>query len=603
MTALVASHEAILGRAAAAGRRRASLALAVACASALALWFTGFFDAARFADGAPTLAQLFSEMVPPDFSRWRAWAKPLAGTLAMSVAGTALAVVLSLPLALLAARNTTPNVLAYHAARTLLSLLRSVPELIMGIVFVAAVGFGALPGVLALALHSVGMVAKFYAEAIEHADAKPLEAARAAGATPVQVITHAVLPQVIPQLADITIYRWESHYRASTVLGIVGAGGIGFELIAALRLIAYDQVSAILLTILACVLVVDGIGAWLRRRLKWGMIAGPMAHILVTNWIDDDARAFLAGLGSLDAPTDRSVPAADDVRRRAAAVDAMMAFMPDSVDEAFLAAAPRLRIVACALKGFDNFDVDACTRRGVWVSIVPDLLTAPTAELAIGLAIGLGRHVREGDGVVRSGAFAGWRPALYGTGFAGATVAILGLGRLGRAIAERLSGFGCRIVGHDLRDAAPPGVTPLPLAEALAAADLVIVALPLTAGTRGLIGAEALARMKPGALLVNIGRGSTVDEEALADALASGRLGGYAADVFAMEDWALADRPRTIPPALLAHPRTLFTPHLGSAVADVRAAIAMAAALNIADALAGRRPRDAINELAVARRA
>jgi phosphonate transport system permease protein len=186
----------------------------------------------------------------------------------MSIAGTALAVVLSLPLALIAARNTAPLPALYHVARTLLSFLRSVPELIMGIVFVAAVGFGALPGVLALALHSVGMVGKFYAEAIEHADDKPLEAARAAGATRAQVVTHAVLPQVIPQLADITVYRWEYHFRASTVLGIVGAGGIGFELIAALRLLRYDQVSAILLTILACVLVVDAIGAWLRSKLK-----------------------------------------------------------------------------------------------------------------------------------------------------------------------------------------------------------------------------------------------------------------------------------------------------------------------------------------------
>jgi len=186
----------------------------------------------------------------------------------MSIAGTALAVVLSLPLALLAAPNTSPSAAVYQSCRVVLSALRSVPELIMGIIFVAAVGFGALPGVLALALHSVGMVAKFYAEAIEHVDPKPLEAARAAGASRLQVISHAVLPQVLPQLADITIYRWEYHFRASTVLGIVGAGGIGFELIAALRIIKYDQVSAILITILLCVIVVDALGARLRRLLK-----------------------------------------------------------------------------------------------------------------------------------------------------------------------------------------------------------------------------------------------------------------------------------------------------------------------------------------------
>lgn len=262
------SASVILAADRAAGLRGAALATAIIAVCLAALGITGFFDAERFADGLPAMAQLFSEMVPPDFTRWRAWLKPLLDTLAMSIAGTALAVVISLPLALLAAPNVSPHPVVQHVTRTLLAFLRSVPEIIMGILFVAAVGFGALPGVLALALHSVGMVGKFYAEAIEHVDPRPLEAARAAGATRVQVITHAVLPQVLPQLADITIYRWEYHFRASTVLGIVGAGGIGFELIAALRLIAYDQVSAILLTILACVVVVDSLGAALRRRLK-----------------------------------------------------------------------------------------------------------------------------------------------------------------------------------------------------------------------------------------------------------------------------------------------------------------------------------------------
>lgn len=265
---MAGAEEAILAAEREAGRRQAALAAALVVVTLAALGLTGFFDLRRFAEGVPALAQLAVEMVPPDFSRFPYWLRPLLDTLAMSIAGTALAVVLSLPLALLAAPNTTPSAALGHAARLALSFLRSVPELIMGIVFVAAVGFGALPGVLALALHSVGMVGKFYAEAIEHVDPRPLEAARAAGATRLQVIQHAVLPQVLPQLADITIYRWEYHFRASTVLGIVGAGGIGFELIAALRLIAYDQVSAILITILACVVVVDSLGAALRRRLK-----------------------------------------------------------------------------------------------------------------------------------------------------------------------------------------------------------------------------------------------------------------------------------------------------------------------------------------------
>jgi phosphonate transport system permease protein len=256
----------------AADRRRLlrglGFAAGVLAVCALALHITGFFDLQRFVEGAPAIGQLGSEMVPPNFSRWQHWLMPLRDTLAMSVAGTALTVLLSLPLALLAAPNTTPHPLLGRLMRALLAAFRSVPEIILGIIFVAAVGFGALPGVLALALHSSGMVGKFYAEAIEHVDPKPLEAALAAGASRFQVITHAVLPQVLPQLADITIYRWEYHFRASAVLGIVGAGGIGFELMAALRLVRYDEVSAILLSVLACVLVVDSIGAALRKRLK-----------------------------------------------------------------------------------------------------------------------------------------------------------------------------------------------------------------------------------------------------------------------------------------------------------------------------------------------
>ncbi len=258
----------ILSRARAQAQARARAMVIVVAVCIASLWVAGFFDAERFAEGAPALLQLASEMWPPDFGRWRFWMKPLSDTLAMSIAGTALAVALSLPLALAAAPNTAPHPLLLRLTRTLLSALRSIPEIIFGVIFVAAVGFGALPGVLALAMHSTGMVAKFFAEAIEHVDPRPLEAAQAAGASRFQMITHAVLPQVLPQLVDVTIYRWEYHFRASAVLGIVGAGGIGFELMAALRLIRYDQVFAILLTILACVVVVDSLGAWLRRSLK-----------------------------------------------------------------------------------------------------------------------------------------------------------------------------------------------------------------------------------------------------------------------------------------------------------------------------------------------
>jgi phosphonate transport system permease protein len=267
-TSAASAYQAILVRERAARLKRAAAIVGIVMLIATAMALTGLLDPRRFADAWPAIKQLSSEMFPPDFRRYQNWLRPLADTLAMSIAGTALAVTLSLPLALLAAHNATPHPAVYHLTRTLLNMLRSIPELIMGIIFVAMVGFGALPGVLAVGFHSVGMVGKFFAESIEHVDPKPIEAARAAGATPLQVVFHAVLPQTLPQLADTTIYRWEYNFRASTVLGAVGAGGIGFELIAALRVLEYAQVSAILICILVCVTIVDGIGAALRILLK-----------------------------------------------------------------------------------------------------------------------------------------------------------------------------------------------------------------------------------------------------------------------------------------------------------------------------------------------
>ena len=234
----------------------------------LCAWLTDMLDVRRMSEGIPAIGTLLTEMFPPDFTEAESWLRPMIDTIAMSVAGTALSIVLSLPLGILAARNTTPNPTIYRIARGILNVFRSIPELIMGIVFVAAVGFGALPGVLALGLHSIGMVGKFFSEAIEHAHEAPVEAARAAGANKIQVITHGIMPQVMPQFADVTMYRWEYNFRASTVMGMVGAGGIGLELIASLRLMQYKECFAILLSILLMVTIVDALSAVLRKRFK-----------------------------------------------------------------------------------------------------------------------------------------------------------------------------------------------------------------------------------------------------------------------------------------------------------------------------------------------
>jgi phosphonate dehydrogenase len=271
--------------------------------------------------------------------------------------------------------------------------------------------------------------------------------------------------------------------------------------------------------------------------------------------------------------------------------DALMVFMPDSLDDEFLRSCPNLRIVAGALKGCDNFDVEACTRLGIWFTIVPDLLTEPTAELALALMLGLARNVMAGDRVIRSGNYQGWRPILYGTGLASSTVGIIGFGAVGRALARMLQGFSCRIQYHD-----PAGDASTPLDDLLSSSDFVLPLLPLTADTLHLLNRDALARMKRGSYLINVSRGSVADEEAVADAIESDHLAGYAADTFEMEDWARPDRPREINPRLLlVADRTLFTPHLGSAVASARLQIELAAASNILQALGGERPSGAIN--------
>jgi phosphonate dehydrogenase len=317
--------------------------------------------------------------------------------------------------------------------------------------------------------------------------------------------------------------------------------------------------------------------------------------ILVTQRIHEEVQRRLSFHGDLDMNTGPQPWPASEVMRRAAQATAIMGFMTDQVDRELLRAAPQLEIVACALKGFDNFDVQACTQAGVWLSIVPDLLTEPTAELAVGLAISLARHVRQGDAYVRSGEFSGWRTHLYGTGLHGSVAAVVGLGHVGRAIVQRLSGFGCaRILGVD-PGATPAGLEMVALETAVRMADFVFVAAPLTATTRHLVSDPQFEQARAGQLLINIGRGSVVDEAAVLRAFKAGRLGGYAADVFACEDWQLDDRPRSISAELLAQENTVFTPHIGSAVHRVRIAIEQSAADNIIAVLQGKIPPDAIN--------
>lgn len=311
----------------------------------------------------------------------------------------------------------------------------------------------------------------------------------------------------------------------------------------------------------------------------------PRVHLLVTQPLHPQVLARLTAVATVDMNPGPHPWSDADIQQRLARAHGWIAFMTDRLDRETLRHAPHLRHVACALKGSDNFDAQACAAAGVGLSVVPDLLTEPTAELAIGLAIAAGRHLVPGDRLVREGRFAGWRPQLYGTGLHGCTAAIVGMGAVGRAIARRLSGFDCgSVLGVDPLGT-PNGIANTPLDEALARADVVFLAAPLTAATRHLINRRRLDLMRPGALLVNVGRGSVVNERDVAEALHRGHLGAYAADVFEMEDWLLPDRPDVIHPDLRASPRTVFSPHLGSAVASVRLAIEHAAATQLLEAL------------------
>lgn len=289
-----------------------------------------------------------------------------------------------------------------------------------------------------------------------------------------------------------------------------------------------------------------------------------------------------------------------ELLKRVSEADAMMAFMPDSVDAAFLQACPNLRVIGAALKGYDNFDVQACQEHGVWFTVVPDLLTVPTAELTIALMTGLMRNVRAADIHVRSGQFSGWRPMFYGMGVAGATIGVIGMGAIGKAIASRLTGWEAELLYTD-QSRLPEdqekslAVSFVELDDLLKQSDVIILALALNEETYHLIDSEKLRTMKQGAYIINPCRGSVISEQAVLGMLKSGQLGGYAADVFEMEDWAIGERPKSIDPALLAQPNTLFTAHIGSAVKRVRLQIELRAAENILQALNGEHPQDAIN--------
>ena len=223
-------------------------------------------EPAALVHGLPYMADFVWRMFPPSLALAPSLLGPTLETVQMALMGTLLAIVLAVPLGLGAARNLSPHPLVYGASRAVLNALRGINEFVFALVFVSAVGLGPFPGVLALAVHTAGMLGKFYAEAIEGVDPGPVEGIEATGAGRWQTIRYAILPQVMPAVVAFNLYRFEVAVRSATVLGLVGAGGIGFQLMSSMRLFKYQDVAMILLIILVLVTLTDLVSSRVRRR-------------------------------------------------------------------------------------------------------------------------------------------------------------------------------------------------------------------------------------------------------------------------------------------------------------------------------------------------
>jgi phosphonate transport system permease protein len=193
---------------------------------------------------------------------------PTLETLDIALFGTIAGVAMALPLAVLAATNVTPSRVLYYLSRAVIGIARAVPDLVWALLFVTAVGLGPFPGGLALAVHSIGMLGRLFAETIENMDMAPIDALSLTGANRMQVFTHGVVPTVLPALLGIGLYRLDENIRSSLVLGFVGAGGIGFELLTAMNLFQYREVSLLLIIIFVIVFVAERMSAICREQLN-----------------------------------------------------------------------------------------------------------------------------------------------------------------------------------------------------------------------------------------------------------------------------------------------------------------------------------------------
>ncbi len=298
------------------------------------------------------------------------------------------------------------------------------------------------------------------------------------------------------------------------------------------------------------------------RRCRDAEGVSQRPRVFASRRFPEGVRAELERSFELDVHDSLWPPARSELLARAAGTDGLMLMLTDRVDDELLdAAGPQLRIVADYAVGIDNIDLEACRRRGVVVSNTPDVLTETTAELTIAIILALLRRVAEGDRLVRRGERWIWAPNLMlGRGLHGLVLGLVGHGRIGQAVERLARAHGMEVI-HSSRSSG------IPLAELLVRADVVSLHLPLTGESRHLIDADALGRMKPDAVLVNVSRGPIVDEEALVAALVTERIAGAALDVF--------EREPEVHPGLLELENVVLVPHLGSATHETRNAMGM----------------------------
>jgi phosphonate transport system permease protein len=225
------------------------------------------FDPAALLLGIPRMMQWAATAWPPYLGDLDAFIYSAFETVAIALVGTVFAAVLSFPLSILIARNTTPSGWLMLPVRWFANACRAIDTVIFAILFVAAVGLGPFAGVLGMIIHSLGVIAKLNAEAIETLPAAPLEAAAMSGASRVKLVSYAVVPLALPNLASNVLYVWEANVRTSTILGIVGAGGIGIEIKAAIDLLDFSKLFTLSAIVLVMVTAIDQFSAWLRRKL------------------------------------------------------------------------------------------------------------------------------------------------------------------------------------------------------------------------------------------------------------------------------------------------------------------------------------------------